>query len=306
MTIAPRLPVLELNETPAFPRCIEIQTTNICNARCGVCPYPTTTALESKGFMEDAVIARVLAECAEHRDEMEFVIPYFNNEPFADRRMLDILRTIARDVRVPVELSTNASILDEPRARAVLSEGLVHVLRISLFGTEQDTYERRMKNLRWRQTSENIRKLLELRSELGSSMSVELIMVGAPEVHRAEVALARSLWEPLGASVRIFGYLDRAGNNDDRNLLPLSQRWGRLRGCELNRPFERMAIRYAGESVLCSQDWRGEVVLGDVRESSLAEIWSGAAYREARARISGQKDAPEGLLCRRCKLAFVE
>lgn len=300
---------LELNETPQFPRCIEIQTTNICNARCGACPYAETTGLERKQRMDDTLFERIIAECSEHQGEIERLIPYLNNEPFADPSILDRLRLIRDRVSAHVELSTNASLLTPERSRALLEEDLVHTLRISMFGSDEVTYERRMHRLRWHRTFPNVEALLRTRRELQREdrVDVEMIMVGTPDLTAEEVAQARSLWNPLGAKVRIFGYLDRAANNGQaRNLLPAHQGWGRLRGCELNRPFERMAIRVDGACVLCSQDWRAHTVLGNVTDQTLAEIWRSTAYSRVRRDVSGEGVAPADSLCRRCKLAIVE
>ncbi len=301
-----KLPPLRLNETPAFPRCLEIQTTNVCNARCKVCPYARTTAHEPKQRMDDGTLYRVLAECADHRDQMEWIIPYLNNEPFADPRILEVLKYIRANVGVPVEVSTNGSLVTEERARVVVEERLIQNLRVSLFGMTEHTYQQRMEPLRWSVTCENISRLLELRNATECPMNVEIIVVETADLGATELRMGRDMWQPLGATVRVFGYLDRAGNNELRNLLPMAQATGRLCGCELNRPFERMAIRCSGDCVLCSQDWRGNVRLGTVCDESILAIWQSERYQVVRGCVSGAQHAPDAFLCRKCKLAYVE
>ena len=299
---------LDLNEFTPFPRSIEIQTTNLCNARCNVCPYSTTTAYEPKANMAQGLFESLIAQCAEHRSELERLIPYFNNEPFADRRILDRLRSIREKVGVHVELSTNASLLGEERARILLEERLVHTLRVSIFGEGQRTYEHRMKQLKWARVRSNVEVLLKLRDELkiDNSIAIEIVVVPDRDLTAAEVERIRRRWEPQGAMVRVFGYLDRAGNCAVRNLLPLHQRWGVLRGCELNRPVERMVIRTDGACVLCSQDWRATTVLGDASRQSLTTIWNGPEYQRVRAELRGERTAAPNHLCRNCKLAIIE
>jgi hypothetical protein len=77
--------------------------------------------------------------------------------------------------------------------------------------------------------------------------------------------------------LEITDLINRAGNVPDAPRLtePLAL------GCE--RPFQQMYINYLGEAVLCCNDWRFEVVMGDTAESSLLEIWANdknRAYRE--------------------------
>ena len=47
-------------------------------------------------------------------------------------------------------------------------------------------------------------------------------------------------------------------------------------GCP--RPFQQMYINYRGEAILCCNDWRFEVVMGDTAASSLKEIWLNETY----------------------------
>jgi radical SAM protein with 4Fe4S-binding SPASM domain len=46
-----------------------------------------------------------------------------------------------------------------------------------------------------------------------------------------------------------------------------------------------MYINYRGEAVLCCNDWRFEVVLGDTAESSLLDIWTNDRYRAYREQL---------------------
>ena len=48
-------------------------------------------------------------------------------------------------------------------------------------------------------------------------------------------------------------------------------------------------------------DYGQEVILGNVWESSLAEIWNGEAYRRARAKVRGEVPTERDFLCARCE-----
>ncbi len=62
-------------------------------------------------------------------------------------------------------------------------------------------------------------------------------------------------------------------------------------------PFRELSVLASGECVVCCSDWRREQVVGDVRESSLREIWCGEALREIRAQLM---DNVRAGLCARC------
>lgn len=291
-----------INRERSFPACLELQTITVCNARCSVCPYEAVNSEQHAGRMSDELIERLLAQFAEHASEIDLIVPYFNNEPFADKRMIEILRNVRR-IDIPIELSTNGSLLTEDRLRAIATERLVQVFRFSVFGATKDTYERRMRGLKWETIVATLERAITI---LDPGTAIEIIMVAAPDLTADEFGLAKARWQAENVSVKLFGYLDRAGNCTDRNLLPLNQQIGRIIGCDLNRPFERMAVRYDGTCVLCSQDWRGQIVLGNASQSCIQDIWQGSSYSHVRDQISGKIWGEPQLLCRQCKLALVE
>ena len=55
-----------------------------------------------------------------------------------------------------------------------------------------------------------------------------------------------------------------------------------VRVCELC--LHKMYIGYNGDVLLCCMDWRRRVVLGNVRNQTLREVWHGEKYREYRRR----------------------
>lgn len=72
----------------------------------------------------------------------------------------------------------------------------------------------------------------------------------------------------------------------------------RRRGNFCARPAQELVVRYDGLVTMCQEDWRGQVILGDLRELSMYEIWYSEAARAARARaMAGLRDlAP----CSKC------
>lgn len=51
------------------------------------------------------------------------------------------------------------------------------------------------------------------------------------------------------------------------------------------RPFEQLYVAFDGRVVLCCQDWKLEVEMGNANDMTLAEIWEGEAYRLKRAEL---------------------
>src|SRR5689334_21791024 len=51
--------------TILFPKAVQVQTVNRCNAACRMCPYPYTTAKEEYQEIDDALWQKIIQECAQ-------------------------------------------------------------------------------------------------------------------------------------------------------------------------------------------------------------------------------------------------
>ena len=47
-------------------------------------------------------------------------------------------------------------------------------------------------------------------------------------------------------------------------------------------PWMSMTVKSNGEAAMCMEDFNNEIILGDVRRESLADIWNGERYRQLR------------------------
>jgi radical SAM protein with 4Fe4S-binding SPASM domain len=65
---------------------------------------------------------------------------------------------------------------------------------------------------------------------------------------------------------------------NDTQMQTRSIHW--LEFCQF--PWSSMTIKSNGQAVQCVEDFNNEIILGDVRQQSLGDIWNGAAYRQFR------------------------
>jgi radical SAM protein with 4Fe4S-binding SPASM domain len=60
-----------------------------------------------------------------------------------------------------------------------------------------------------------------------------------------------------------------------------------------------MYVAWNGDVLLCCMDWRRQVVLGNLREQTIREVWNGEKYRRFR-RLQEQQRVSELALCNVC------
>jgi radical SAM protein with 4Fe4S-binding SPASM domain len=61
------------------------------------------------------------------------------------------------------------------------------------------------------------------------------------------------------------------------------------------------SILHDGQMLMCVHDWGRKVVLGNVRDATIAELWNGERMREVR-RLVSERRYDELDACRDCSL----
>lgn len=293
----------DIDKVSSFPKYVELQTTSKCNSYCSICPYGLVEGKFEHQKMSDELINKVLDECEKHKDEIENIVPYVNNEPFLDTRMVDILRNIKRR-GLKVEISTNGSCLTEEIAKAIVDERLIDDFRISFFAAEKEDYNKLMPRLNYDHVVKNVKFFAEYNKSKGNPVHANMIMILVENLDMQEnIDKVEAMF---GIKVRPFGYLDRAGTNKNKNKLLAKEEMleSRLVGCSTRRPNEWLSILANGDIYLCTQDWNRENRIESVAEKSIEEVWHSESYNHYRDMIFGRKNYPKDFICTKCKIAI--
>jgi radical SAM protein with 4Fe4S-binding SPASM domain len=293
-----------------FPRSIQLQTINACQAACTMCPYPEVKDRFPRGRMDDALFEKIVAECAEHQDELAIFAPLLQNEPFLDKHIFEKVKRFkaATGGRIEVELVTNGAFLDDENI-ALIRESELDVLDISLDAVSREVYQKVRVGLDFDEVMAGVERVLA--ADLPrTAVFVRLVRL-KENLHEAE-AFART-WRKRGVPVFVYTANNRNGSLDgwdDQLALPeervsgwykARRRLARLliRHCPI--PFNTANILHDGQMLMCVHDWQRNEILGNVKEQTIAEIWNGPRMREIR-RLVSERRYPEVGSCRDCSL----
>ena len=275
-----------------YPKVIEVQLHNKCNSNCLICPYRDMHY--SYEVMSDELFEKILDEIDENK--LERIIPYLNNEPFLSPNFLDRVEEIRnRFKKLEIEISSNVSMIKEKDVIR-MSKLNITELRLSVFGYEKATYNKMMPCLNYERTFEKLPMISNIMK--GSNTIISIVMIDNGEIADAEFKNMEKLCQKLGFKFERWGFLDRSGNvayksNDIYNE--------EVSSCEQNRPLERMHILSDGRVIFCCQDWSHSLVVGNVKDNTIKEVWNGEAYSSARASLY-DKDKESPMICKKCKL----
>jgi len=272
-----------------FPEVLQIQTINRCNASCAMCPYPYTIHLQSRVVMDDELYTKIAEECASEKTFKVFV-PMSKNEPLLDARLeerVSEFKKLAKPHQV-VELVTNGSALTPARFERLVNSG-VDLLTISLSAYTEATYNRLMQGLSWKHIRQNLNAMLA--SPLLSKINIFLRFI-IQKGNEAEYPAFRRYWKKRGLNVAGFEISNRSGTLKGYDLLELPKNFfiRRLRKVMGQRyykglcphAFSIMHILENGDVPLCANDWENREWLGNVRQSSLREIYNSPRIAEIR------------------------
>lgn len=256
---------------PSFPRAVEFQTLSVCNAKCIFCPHCTSPEEIPHGRMHDDVIKKIVDECAKH--PVGRISPYLTNEPLMDRRMPDIIAYVHKKCHpfIKTKINSNASMLTEDMSGRLLASGLSQ-LWFSVNGYSPETYRASM-GLDFNTSMANIDAFLTMKKKLGKRRPSVKVTTLRTTLTEPELPAARKYWAARDVTFSVHHMDNRAGDMV-KSIAP-----GKLkvkRNCDL---FLKQAyIVENGDMILCCHDWKQTVVLGNVAEKSIREIWNSETF----------------------------
>jgi len=200
--------------------------------------------------------------------------------------MPDIVRYIRQDPTAKVEFNSNGEMVTEEKAIAVLEAG-IDVMRFSIDGTSQETYNKTRPGIDYEKTEKNVRRFLELVREKNSMCETYVRCIDMPETKGDQEKFLK-LWSPLADHVVITPLYDWPWSGQTESV---------LKPCL--KVIEEMFFLTDGRAVLCCWDFDARAVVGDVKTNTLQELWAGAKNQQYRDLLAkGRRDKIK--LCSRC------
>lgn len=281
-----------------FPAILSLELTNHCNARCIMCPRQAMT--RPRGFMAPELYERLLAGAARHQEHLHLVQPFLFGESLLHPEF-DRLLALTRE-RLPrprLYLSTNAALLDERRARAILA-ARTDKLNVDIDGLSAPVAEGIRRGVRLAVVEENVARFLALRRELrgGTRLRVSIIRM-RENAHEIEAFVAH--WRRRADDVQTVDL------NSWLASVPVGADGAGGAAAPAfdfpcRHPYEELAVAWDGRATLCCLDFDLRHPVGDATRDDLATIWRGPALRAAREKLEAG-DYAALPICRRCNAA---
>ena len=305
-----------------YPNVFNMETTNYCNMKCVMCPR-TTMMTRKNIWIEDGAFTKVLDQIKPHdqndleefwkfvgdtysiteatRDENAFyfkvvarcLILHGYGEPLLDKKIAEHVQECTKR-NIPTYLSCVPANLTVEKAEALMQAGL-GVLKFSIDALDDELQKQiRGKQNNFEKAFKTILDVIDLKAAKGYKTLLVPTMIALKEDEESRKMQEDFLKLWVGKDV--FAYVKSQDNRwyfeEDEELENRSHY--ETQYCEY--PWTSMTVMANGKVVPCTQDVNVEMVLGDVNEQTLEEIWNGEPFKQLRDwHVTG--NFPEGFKC---------
>ena len=280
-----------------FPLHLDIETTDLCNLKCPMCPrtimdeketvqkYKYIPKEEYMSIIDQAVAHGVksiklqyLGEPLLHKD-IAFQIAYAK-----EKGILDVM------------FNTNASLLDEKMAKEILEAGL-DKLFISFDAVNPRLYAQQRVGTTIGKVIDNIYNFVKQRDAISPKTQIRLSMVMYDDpIWQEQFEAMKVMWDGL---VDSLGY----GIFNERDM-DKKEIYKPVKGFVCEQLFQRMFLKCNGNVTVCCVDDHDAYCIGNWRETSLYDLWHSKKYEEIRNKHI-QNRYYDIDMCKRCFLPDV-
>jgi MoaA/NifB/PqqE/SkfB family radical SAM enzyme len=271
------------DRAPILPEIVQIESTNICNAKCVFCPRDEMH--RRQGVMTFDLYRKIVDECAELGIGHVRVHNY--GEPFIDRRLVEKVRYAKQQGIREVGMISNGSLITEEVAHGMIEAGL-DAINISVDASGREVFEATRVGLKYDKVIANIERIVRIRAALGRTRP-KLILSFVRQNNSADEQAFIEHWTRIADKIHVTDLHNWAGtlNRESDVNYPCY------------RPWLTFTVLWDGRVSLCCADFDGRHVLGDLNTHTIREVWNAEPYVKAR-RMHLESGGPE--ICRSCDL----
>jgi radical SAM protein with 4Fe4S-binding SPASM domain len=290
------------NRTPVV---YNVETTNACNMRCQMCPRTTMMTRKVK-TMDRNTFLKVVDQIQPHPDELwetwkefafrEYGIPedtmgenhfflyiiprvlqlHGYGDPLLDKRISEYVK-ILTERNIPSYFSCNPANIDVEKMTELFANGLSYI-KYSIETVNDDLHkEIRGQASNFTQSYEQILKLLDVKASNKFGTTIVITML---DLNRANQKEEFEQLKKMFHGLDVYIYLK---SEDQQWYRQDYHGTGSIHWSEFcKHPWMSVTVKSDGEVAMCMEDFNNEIILGDVKKESLADIWNGKKYEKFR------------------------
>jgi len=276
------------------PFFLQVENTNLCNARCIMCPHAFMK--RKKETMNQTDFEKIIRNVLKDYPHIKTLTITGIGEPMIDKGIINKIKFINENYpNLQVDVYTNASLLNKKLTEDLLRTK-IHKINFSINGTEK-TYKEIMQ-LDYDTTKENMLYFIKRKKELRKKYPLINVSLMIMKENQKEVESVQNLWLDKVDSVMVYGPSNWGGKHDI-NAIKTDFKIKRWPCTDLWR---YITVNVAGDMVMCRRDYEAKVKLGNLLKQGAKEVFEGDKINKLRKRhLKGDFSMP---LCEKCDIVF--
>lgn len=267
------------NLVTEFPLYLQIEHSGKCNLRCPGCIQGIKTLRENYSrnfrYLDIKLYKKILEEAKKH--QCPSISFHNNDEPLLLPDLEKRIRLAKSSGFIDIIITTNATLLTKKRAKRLLNSGITKI-NFSLDGWSKESYERIRRGGNFNTVLKNIEYFVEQRKKHNLKLPITRATCVLSKFTIENMGEFKKFWEKRVDMVEfqnfqvIKGYtegLKPKGAKIDNNFI-------------CNGPWQQLVIRANGDVLPCCSFYGTEMVVGNIKESSIYDIWHNSQMEKIR------------------------
>lgn len=288
----------------ATPMILFVDPASVCNFRCVFCPTSDHELIKQtgrwQGTMNFELFTKIIDDLNEFNEPIKVLRLYKEGEPFLNNRFADMVRYAKASGMVKyIDTTTNGFLLEDERIRPIIEAGLDRI-NISVNGMSDEQFLNFSGvKVDFKQYLENIRHLYKIKGNCEIVIKISGDFMSEPEKQNFYDTFGdysdRIFIEHVAPCWPEFGVEDRLGVDITKGIYdqPITS----VDTCPYI--FYAISINSDGSASLCFLDWAHKLLVGDVRNQSVKEIWnSPELFQHQINHLRGKRK--ENVVCEQC------
>ncbi len=283
-----------------FPKLLIIETCNICNLECVMCPYTEMTRPKSTMSME---LYQKIIDDADFTGMTDICLNDYG-EPLLDKFIFErIAYAKSRGMRVGFN-SNGTLLLRGNNIKQILDSHLDWIV-FSVDAVTKETYEKIRVGADFEQVVTGIAKLIQTKQEMGVATPEVQISCCVQAANYTEINTQKRAFYQFfkGADIVSFTPVSIRGDKVERLTRNLDFRMP-VKSCRYTYPcntlFGAITVVADGSVVLCCIDYDAKIRLGDLNNQTLKQVWESEQFQKIR-RLQMDGGCADMPMCRNCK-----
>jgi radical SAM protein with 4Fe4S-binding SPASM domain len=258
--------------TDSYPPYVQIEPTSICNFRCIFC-YQTNRSFSDKehGFMGSMTMDTFKMIVEQLQGNVEFISISSRGEPLINKNIDQMLEYCVGRF-LSLKLNTNASMLTEKIAHAILAGG-VGTCVFSVDAANEEMFSRLRVNGNLQRVLKNIEMFQDIRAKHYPDSKIITRVSGVYVDDRQDIGSMQQFWGALVDQITFVSY------NPWENIYAREANGLEAQCSDLWR---RMFVWHDGKVNPCDCDYKSNLSVGSIQNSSIADLWQSEAYNRLR------------------------